>query len=110
MRALTKWLARLFKKPDPQVDAFLAMLRAYFPPITIEQHKQAIERLEIERAKETLIRLPDGETIPFRSGVVRMDDLRAESGYAVCVSLAGQTFDRFGWPEGDQNSPARLYD
>lgn len=89
--------------PDPPsltVSAFSRM----FPPITIDAHLAAKERVAVEAAKFERYLMPDGSILYWRTGVLHRSDMTMAHGYGVMID----DHDVFGWPAGDERSPASL--
>ncbi|WP_374387137.1 hypothetical protein [Brevundimonas sp.] len=76
--------------------------------ITVEEHLAAKARLESNTYRTIWI---GGEPFKMIMGMVDIDDYTRRDGHVVVMWFAGsQPRDRFGWPEGHEQSPARLYD
>lgn len=71
------------------------------PPITVEQHRAAIARIQAEQAKVVEFALPDGEIVRSASGKINIRDIQHAQGYGF-VAIG---YDSFGWPMGHPDSP-----
>lgn len=85
-----------------------ALLHTLTRRITVEEHLAAKARLEASSAPlPPSIHHPDGSaTIFARLGIVDIEDYTRRDGHIVLFN--GN--DRYGWPKGHHNSPARLYE
>lgn len=83
---------------DPEWDALAA--RAH-PPITVEQHRAAVARIQAQQAKVVEFVLPDGELVRSAAGAIDVRDIQLAQGYTYVIV----GYDRFGWPMGHPDSP-----
>lgn len=96
-------LKRIFRRPtsvsnDPEWDALAAHVH---PPITVEQHRAAIARIQAQQAKVVEFVLPDGELVRSAAGAIDIRDIQYAQGYGF-VAIG---YDSFGWPMGHPDSP-----
>ncbi|MDR7061207.1 MULTISPECIES: hypothetical protein [unclassified Sphingopyxis] len=71
------------------------------PPITVEQHKAAIARIQAQQAKVVEFVLPDGQLVRSAAGAIDIRDIQHAQGYTYFIV----GYDTFGWPLGHPDSP-----
>lgn len=100
-------------------DAFFeGMMAIHSPPITIKQHLAAKERDRQEENDLKAVRkwqeanppLPGQIYVTWSLGTLSAYDRKHLHGYATTIKIGDRAWDKWGWPVGDPNSPATLYD